>query len=476
MSTPEPERLDPTEGAAPAPTDPGRGAPPVWSPLRDLLATYDREVEASLRAATDADSGLARVRILHNALGRSIAVHDAILVAALCPMLERLPDGEAVAERLRRGCEERAVLLEEFDEVSRGVAAPNVYPVSGEVVERVLAGLRRSFTAHAEDETTRVGDVMEAAAASTDPDTLGALMALEARLAPTRTRVDMLRHPGSSLRKTIYRSVDRGHEWVDSHHGWTEPSALDASPRVAQVQELKRQAALPHPTVRGLLAAYDATIDQTIEGFVGAKGPLEKAEAAHRLSAAIALHDSVVGGTLCPLLGGVPGGEPLARALREECGQRAELQQAWTGFSADIAPEDLFERHEAEATARIAPLIESFQSHEREESLDVASLLETIPEESFRTMASPFEDAMWPWHGQGPALLAVRMAGWAKSAPSRAHPALVRHPSSRVLRSFFHLTDHFQDHWKDSALERWVFPHLPTRPFSGRGSGSRQMR
>jgi hypothetical protein len=44
----------------------------------------------------------------------------------------------------------------------------------------------------------------------------------------------------------------------------------------------------------------------------------------------------------------------------------------------------------------------------------------------------------------------------------------VRHPHSRTLRSWFHVTDHFRDAWHDTPVERWLFPRLPARPFAER--------
>ena len=51
--------------------------------LREVLASYDEEVERSLGQAMAATLGLERVRILHNRVRPAIVVHDAVLSGAL---------------------------------------------------------------------------------------------------------------------------------------------------------------------------------------------------------------------------------------------------------------------------------------------------------------------------------------------------------------------------------------------------------
>ncbi len=170
---------------------------------------------------------------------------------------------------------------------------------------------------------------------------------------------------------------------------------------------------------------------------------------------------------LCPLLKAVPGGEPLAVRLHEGCHQRAELQQAWDALAKRVEGDDLSRLTSSEAEAIIEPLIESFRAHEEVQSLDLIPLLEQLPDSAYRTSVSPFNDAMWPWHSEGPSLLALRMALWTQSAPTHAHPLLVKHPTSRTLRSYFHVVDGFRDHWGDSSIGRWLSPELPSQPFSG---------
>ena len=445
----------------------GAQARPGPTSLRDLLAGYDREVEDSLRDALGSATGVGRVRVLHNTLRRSISVHDAVLASALCPLLEELPGGTAVAQRLRQGCGERAELLSRFEKLSHNVAAHNVYPVSGEEIERILEGLERSFGEHIGIETTDVGALLGAAAASVDPDVVGARMAIEAQQAPTRAHAATVKHPRSAVLKTVYRSQDRFRDWSDSHWGWSDPRAAHRSPRDEQVELLRNQSTGSAPSVRDVLTGYDAVVERLIVEQRAARTDVDKVPATYRLSAAIAIHDSVLGGVLCPLLEAVPGGEPLAVRLHEGCRHRAELQQAWDALAKGAEEDDLSRLTSTEAEAIIEPLIESFRAHEEEQSLDLIPLLEQLPDNAYRTGVSPFNDAMWPWHSEGPSLLALRMALWTQSAPTHVHRLLGRHPTSRALRSYFHVVDGFRDHWGDSAIGRWLSPELPSQPFSG---------
>lgn len=434
--------------------------------LRDLLADYDREVEESLYEALRSRTAIGRVRALHNSVRQSIAVHDAVVKGALCPLLEELPNGTEVADRLRRGCEVRAELLERFEAVSRHVAAHNVYPVSGEEIEQILEGLGHSFGEHVSDETTAVVDVLEAAAASTDPLVVAARMALEAQHAPTRIHPAVLRHPRSQMLKTLYRLVDRYDDWSDTHWNWADPDRAISSPRRQLVDALKRQSVASPPSLRGVLEGYDTAVDAMVAELGRARTSAEQGVAAHRLSAAIALHDSVVSGVLCPLLSAVSGGEQLAALALEGCRQRAELQQAWNALTKGVAVEDVYRLHRAEAERIMGLLVEQFRLHEREGTLEVASLLQHLPNDAYRTVTSPLDDIMWPWHSEGPAVLALHMALWADSAPTRVHPMMVKHPSSRALRTFYHLTDHFSDYWGDTWIERWFLPRRRPQPFS----------
>lgn len=454
----------PTEAGPPAGDRGGAGAD--RASVRDLLAAYDREVEASLDEARASDTGTGRVRALHNGVRPSIAVHDAVLESTLCPLIERLPGGPEVTGRLREGCRERAGLLRRFDAISKGVAAHNVYPVSGDEVEHVLGGLARSVEASRQIETTEVGSLLNAAASSIDPDVVSARMAIDARNAPTRVHHPAGGHHGSEVRTWLNRHRDRVADWIDTHHGWSDPRDRHRSPRARQVEELKREHITSPLTVADLLSAYDRTVDDVIAELRAAGTDTARAEAAHRLNAAITIHDSVLAGVVCPLIGAVPGGREVSARLQEGCRQRAALQRTWNGLTHRTPPGDVYRLHRSEAEGIVDSLIESFHSHGEQEAHQEAALLDRLPGSAYRKRTSALADFMWPWHSEGPEVLALRMALWANAAPTRAHRLLVRHPSSRALRSFYRMTDHFQDFWGDATLERWLFPRLPAHPFS----------
>ena len=443
-------------------------------PLRELLAGYDNEVQESLSSALATTTGTDRVRALHNRLLPSVAVHDAVLDSVLCPLLENLSGGSSLAERMRQGCRERAELLRRFESLTKGVAARNVYAASGEEIEGILEGLERSFEAHIHDETDELGDVLSSATASVDPDVVAARMAIETRRAPTRIHRATSAHPGSALLDSVYRWRDRIADWVDTHHGWSE--AEPRSPRTEQVEELEDEATKAPLTVGSLLSGYDATVDVLIDELRSAEGDLQKADVVHRLSAAITVHDSVLGGVLCPLVAAVPGGVGPAERLRQGCRHRAELLMAWKALSRGLPASDVFRLHHAEAEQIVESLIESFSSHEHEGSPEVVNLLERLPEKAYRHRTSPFADFMWPWHSDGPSVLALRMAMWARSSPTRPHPLFARYPSSRVLRSVYHFADHLSDSWRDTVLEGWLFPRLSARPFRDAGPSQQPRR
>lgn len=458
-------------GSEPGPSDPGpaglTGAYPAPPSLQALLAGYDREVEDALHEAIGSTTGTGTVRVLHNTVRRSVSVHDAVVGSVLCPLLEDLPGGPAVAQRLRQGCQERADLLGRFEKISHNVAAINVYPVSGEEIEGILEGLERSFAEHVTIETTDVGTLLEAAAGSIDPDVVGARMAIEARQAPTRAHGEATRRSSSPVLQAIHRNQDRFRDWSDSHWGWSDPRTARPSPRARQVDLLKSQPTGSTPSIRDVLTGYDATVDDLIIEFRSARTGVDRVKAAYRLQAAVTVHDSVLGGVLCPLLEAVPGGEPLAVRLHDGCRHRAKLQQAWGALAEGVEADDPARLTSSDAEELMESMIESFHSHEEEESLDVSSLLEQLPDSAYRTNVSPMNDVMWPWYSEGPGLLALRMAMWAQAGPTHVHPALVRHPTSRALRNYFHVVDGFRDHWADSAIGRWLSPELPPQPFSG---------
>lgn len=440
------------------------GTPADPPSLREVLADYDRAVDQALHEALNSTTGIDRVRELHNALGPSIAVHDYVLTSALCPLLEDLPGGPPVSARLRRGCERRAELLDRFDAVSRHVAAHNVYPVSGQEIEEILEGLNRSFCDHGDDETMAEG--LQAAAGNVDPLVVAARVAFEAQHAPTRIHSSVLRHPKSRGLKLLYRTLDRLDDWSDAHGDWLDEHELVRSPRAQLVHALKVQAGAPSPTIEGVLEGFDQAVDAVVAEFGAARTDAERGVAAHRLTAALVIQDGVVGGVLCPFLRAVSGGKPLAAGLREGCEQRARMQRSWRALTKGAPEHDIYRLHRRDAELIIGQLIEAFRLHERNDFPRIASFLAPLPNTSYRTMTSSLDDIMWPWHSGGPAVLALHMALWAEAAPTRSHPMMVKHPSSRTLRTLYRLGDHFSDYWGDASVERWLSPRRSPYHFS----------
>lgn len=435
--------------------------------LRGLLASYDDEVDEALNMALRADSGLERVRALHNSVRPAVVVHDAVLNGALCPLLEPLPGGAALADRLRHGCEERADLLARFDAITRHVAAHNVYPVSGEEVESILEGLERSFSGHVHDETARVSELLTSATATTSPERIAAVMALEARHAPTRH--SWTRRSGRSAAVlALRRWQDRFNDWSDAHWNWSDVESQMTSPRFELVQALEDQASAPEPSARGVLEAFDAAVTQVTDEFRAAEGSANKELAARRTVSAIAIHDTVIGAVVCPLLEKIDGGMSVAELLHRGCTEREDLQIRWDKRPRGRGTDEARRLGSIQGQEIVESLIEAFARHKSKETVEAVRLLSALPDDAFRTWASSLNDEMWPWHSTGPALLGMRMALWAKSSPTRSHPGMVRHPSSRSLRLYYRLIDHFRDYWGESALERWITPNLPGRPFSRR--------
>lgn len=463
-ASPGADSATPLVRVAPA-SPPQAGAEPGGrTSVRDLLADYDREVDAVLSEAFDTETGTERVQLLHR-VRSVVAVHDAVLRHALCPMLEELPGGRRVAEELCAGVEQRAEILRRFDKLTKGVTPRNVYAGSGPEVEEILVALDESMTHHIDVETSEVGDVLEASQASVDPEVVAARMALQAHKAPTRIHGGTDRRSQSS---TPLRLRDRLADWNDSHHGWSDPHALRQSPRQIQVQELKRRSGSGQPSVRDVLGSYDQTVNILIEEWEAATDD-DRFAAAHRLNAAITVHDSVLGGVLCPLLDSIPEAKEPAKMLRDGCIERSELQRKWSALAKDR--DDAADREERRLV--MEGLIESFRNHEDVETTEVARLVEQLSDDSFRTKSSLLADIAWPWHSDGPALLALRMAMWADASPTRSHPLLAQHPTSRTLRSIYRTIDHFSDFWADTPLEHWFKPQLSSAPYARRASAKR---
>lgn len=448
------------------PTDQPPPPQPPAGPLGGLLHAYDREVQEAMDAALAADTGTGRVRAMHDRLAPALAVHDAVLSSALCPILDTLPDGPDVADRVRTGCRRRGRALRRLDRVTRGVAPHNVYGASGDEIDDVLEALDQSFRAHQAEESDAIAGVLTAAGGAVDADMVADRMETAARRAPTRPHGRPGGAPPTMLALAAWRQRDRLADWVDAHHGWAEAGHAAPSPRRRQIAALQDLALGAPATVRGVLSAYDETVGGELAGLEQAQTDAQRAEATHRVMAAVAIHDAVVEGVVCPLLQSVPGGADLAAVLRWQCRERADLMRTWTRMARRTPAEDLYREDRVAVDAVIGSLAASFAAHEDDETASVDALLRDLPPQRYRGATAPFADSMWPWHSEGPNVLALQMARWADRSPTRPHALCERHPSSRVLRTSYGLVDHLRDRWHDTPLTRWLFPPREEHPFS----------
>ena len=432
-------------------------------PLLELLASYDQEVEAAFAETLEVSTGTEKVQLLYK-LRHMIALHDAVLTDVLCPLLSELPQGREVAERLCEGCNERRTLLQSFQALTVGIAARNVYAASGPEIERILTELEASFRRHTEIETVEVAQVLEESAASTDPDVLAARMALEVRRAPTFAH---RRTPRSALLKTLYHYMDSYREWMDAHHGWRyvpaarrevrseERSTTPAAAAGAGAEErwVPREPEpvrhgfappappRPHvwdevgprppwlggkngttPSIGEVLESYDRAVDEIIEELRAARTVSERVESLNRLEVVISIHDSVLSGTLCPLLRSLPGGGPFADRYEEGTTRRAELSKKLDELLR-TRPDavDAYREHADAVEDTVEQLLASFRRHEGEESASVTEFLSGLP----KTPATPTElttasgDRVGPWPSTDPATIATVMALYAERAPAR---------------------------------------------------------
>lgn len=417
---------------------------PAETSLRGLLADYDGRVQRALSEVLSATTGTDRVRALH-VLRRVVSAHDSVVGSTLCPLLQDLPGGPEVVVRLRLGCKERAELLGRFQSLSQGTEAHNVYPVFGSEIETILAELERSFDRHVEDETTRVGELLESAAASIEPEVVAARMAIEAGRTPVRAHRMAYRHPSSKTLRALFRRIDRMHDWNDSHHGWPSSHRRVSRP----VRPPRRYDSRP-PSIPDLLSGYDETVKAIVAELADTApaGP-QRAQAAYRLGAAVTVHDSIVGGTLCPLLEAVPEGQPVASRLRQGCHQRARLLEEWDDLVKDESPSEVFETHSNDANRIIDQLTASFVAHETCETNDVAAVIEKLRGLAWKHggtgLVSPYPLLVWP--NPEPGFLAAHMALWAEKAPTHPHTLLSKHPDNRLLRDLYRYADHVRD-WR----------------------------
>jgi len=423
------------------------------SSLRDLLAAYDKSVQDAFGDVANTTAGTSRVQALF-VLRRTITVHDSVVEATLCPLLDDLPGGPEVAEQLRQGCAERASLLSRFQKLSKGTAAHNVYPVFGSEIEQIISELQQSFDRHVEAETTQVGDVLRSAGESVSPEVVAARMAIDAKRAPTRAHPRTNQNPRSKVSETIQRSIDRMHEWSDSHHGWTS-SKPDTSAPIRRPRQFTRHP----PTIPDLLSGYDETVEAIVTEFANSDlSATERARVAYRLGAAITVHDSILGGTLCRLLEEVPEGHAASALLRAGCNKREGLLQEWNDLVEHSSPSDLYHDKAAEANRIIDELIASFEDHKSHETKDVSAVIEQLQQQPWKYRGTGLinvdQTAVWP--NPEPGSLAAHMALWAEKSPTHSHPLLQKHPTSRLRRDLYRHTDQ----WRNRRRARRGWPTL----------------
>jgi hypothetical protein len=431
--------------------------PTTARPLLELLASYDQEVEAALAEALDASTGTEQVQLLYR-LRHVISVHDSVLTGVLCPLLIDLPQGHAVAERLREGCTERNKALRSFQALTKGVAAHNVSSVQGEELEPILDALQASFRRHADVETVEVAQVLESAGTSNDPDVLAARMALEVRRSPTFAH---RRSHRSALSKTLYRYIDSHRERVDARHGWryapaghrdgqgttaaappgTEveerwvPKEPDPVPRGLAPTPLRRRvwdeirprppwlsAPGTIPSIGDVLASYDRAVDKIIDELRAARTVGQRVESLSRFQVAISIHDSVLSGTLCPLLRSLSGGVALADRYLDGTKRRAELLEKLNELM--TARPNAVEAYREQADTveeNVEELLASFRLHEGEESASVTEFLNSLPKAPVTSndLTTASGDRVGAWPSSDPATIATVMALYAERAPTR---------------------------------------------------------
>lgn len=351
---------------------------------------------------SESSIGLDLVRVLREAVGPAVGMPETGPREGVCPILNGLPDGLALADRVRCGHDRKSELLQSFQALSSEVAPHNLYPVAGTEAEQVIEALSISLR---ESETGQRADC----------DLCG-------------------------------RVIESLAGWRQAHFGPRHYDRSSRSPRSEIVKALKSEAHGEAPSVRRVLEVFDGSVARFADDLGAASTGAERERAGERLLAAVAIHDSVESGVLCPILKRAQGGGPLAARLHEGFAFHALLQRSWEESKREGGPSVARDVSGEGAEQILDVLVESFQAHRLDDMAEVARFLEALPASAFRTRWSPLDDVLWPWHSGGAALLAIRMALWADSAPSRAHAVTLKHPSSRTLRSFTHVAENVFDH------------------------------
>lgn len=364
---------------------------------------------SSLGEVTTSSIGLDLVRLLRDGMSPAVGAHDAVAKEGVCPILSGLPDGSPLANRVWCLQDRKSELLQAFQGLSSEVAAHNLYPVAGAEAEQVIEALSISLR---ED---------------------GAGERLECDLCG--------------------RVLEGLAGWRQEHIGRRQDHGPARSPRSEIITALRRADYGEPPSARRVLEVFDDTVARFVAELGSVSTDAERNAAGQRLMTAVAIHDSVESGILCPILKRAPGGGPLAARLHEGFAFHALLQRSWEEIKSEGAPDNGQGVRGDGAERVLEALVGSFEAHQHDDMAKVTRFFEDLPAGAFRTRRSPLDDIMWPWHSEGAALLAIRMALWADSAPTRAHAVTLKHPSSRALRSVTHLADNFLDH-RDRASAR----------------------
>lgn len=181
-----------------------------------------------------------------------------------------------------------------------------------------------------------------------------------------------------------------------------------------------------------LLAAYDSEVQEAIREAIESDGGTRLVQELHRLRHLLAVHDSMLGSVLCPVLDHLPGGPPVAGELRQGCHERAELLTRFQRLTEGVAARNVYPACGQEIEAIVEGVAGSFQRHELDEIAQVSRLLQS------------------PSAGFDPQALATRMASAVDHAPGRMHRADVTgRPAWRPWKRFEHSRDNFHD-WMDS--------------------------
>jgi len=142
-----------------------------------------------------------------------------------------------------------------------------------------------------------------------------------------------------------------------------------------------------------------------------------------------------------------------AERLRQGCQVRADLVQAGNKLTAEASTTDFYRQHRVEIDGIIEPLIAGFAAHKEEETGELTTLLAKLTAKQFRTKWSPLCVVMWPWHSEGPAVLALPMALWAGASPRLGNP--ICSPACRTRRRSRCLWTGLKLTGNDPAHRRW---------------------